>query len=498
MSIHFGIDRDIAIEILRTLPIIAMRDGQIVVRSSRGMLVITSSGSRGSITYSYTPTNQSDISINQTGLIADETDHIAELAYYLLETDGGKISRTPEDTLNNNSNNMKNINGNSRKSGNFTGLNSNTNRGKQIYNTNIVTSKSSNSRNINSRINVNKNVNAGGGTIGAEGLADMGGGRGTRTTGKDMINPVISSPVKNSSISRSSFTNAVPNGYGSYDTTGIQTTFINESNMPNQGRGYSLSGGSTGDLLTSNTYDGGNSILTGGSDAYRSNYGSNRLPGTEYGEYLDKSYNGYEDTLNGSIQDVTDTTDTYLYGGNDDDVDYIGGGNASMNASPFLDNGNRTGFIDNNADINARMYRMNNPGINQPMKGAGVNMTRNSTTVGSVNVMRGLPMGYNSSVDRRSSTLSNGYTSIINGGSGILGIGTDFTGNGPDVLDYGGVPDTYNDAASDLGIGYGDMTARGMGSTTTGSYGGNNISRNAYGGGSNAQRGLGMGLGGDG
>lgn len=55
---------------------------------------------------------------------------------------------------------------------------------------------------------------------------------------------------------------------------------VKVSDMTDQG--YTLDGGSTGNLLTSGTYE-GDVTLTGGSEGYRSNYGSNRLDGTTYG-----------------------------------------------------------------------------------------------------------------------------------------------------------------------------------------------------------------------
>lgn len=533
MSINFSVERDIATEMLRLLPVMASRDGQVVVRSGRGMLVITSNqansttasngnNSNMTISYSYVPTGESDIPISQSGSINDETDRIAELSYYLLNTYGGKIARTPEGAIDQGRNGNSNTR-NNRGSGNFTGMSLNNQRNTRANgnaNNNFggnlggfpypdVNRREQTLGNIN---RMDKDVNAGGGIVGAEGLGDMGGGRGTNPNtigrngatvqnGNNGNGPLAPSPMGGN------FANATPNGYGEYDMTGIRTTRMDESQMFNQGRGYDLSGGNTGDLLTSGTYDGGNKILMGGSNAYRSNYGTNRQPGTEYGEHLDTSYNEYEDTLNGNnIQDVTDTTETwinrdidtfandnFMYGGNDDDVDYLGAGN-------FLNNEERTGFIDNTADINSRMQAMNNPardttGTNTFRRGAGVNMTNVrqqnvrggmnninrmdtwNATVGSVNAMRGAPNGYGQDVGRsmgnnigggnaNASFMTNATgidpvnismnmntrvtNNSINGGnngtrginqnsvignSGILGVGTDFTGAGRDSID---------------------------------------------------------------
>lgn len=388
MSICFDVERDIAREMLRCFPALVLKDGQVVIRSSRGMLVITSV-STSSISYSYVP-SMNDIPTTETGEVSSLMNRIVDLGLYLLESGDGKIGHTPEIQ--------------------------------------------------------------------------------TRRVGSS------------ADRHRPRFMNAVPDGYGSYEMEDI----INE------GRGYTLSGGNTGNLLTSNTYDGGNEILTGGISGYRSNYGSNRPLGSIYGEYT------YEEDIN-DVQDLTDTPETYLqtsemYGGNDDDVDYIGEGNASMNANAFLAGENRTGGIDNTADIDRRMKRMSRSSTNA------------TPTIRSVNALRGSnPDGNSFSID------ASGINTVnIQDPAGRVRIrmprsreDLSLYRNGAQVrfvnanlydIPSNGVADTYNDAASDLGIGYGDLTPRGMNST----IGGNYITRNANLGSLEESRGMGMGLGGDG
>lgn len=388
MSINLNVERDIMREMLRYLPVMAARDGQIVVRSNRGMLVVTSNLNKG-ISYSYTPSGNQDIPISGAGSISELTDRIADLAVYLLDTYGGKIGHTPEDAIRSNTPIR-----NARRSNN------------KIFKDNVANGYGSYER-------------------------------------KDIVG------------------NAYPLGRNRRDLDGgVQGVDIpmRISRINTLDTGYSLSGGNTGDLLTSNTYDGGNEILTGGISGYRSNYGSNRLLGTTYGEYQDITYNGTRD-----VQNISDTTETYLtngrdllggyadnmYGGNDDDVDYL--------------------------DVNARMKALSNQ-----------NNALNSTI------------------------LYGGNTGVLGTGNAI-GESTYSSGNRPNIsqirfinatinsnVNTGGVPDTYNNAASDLGIGYGDLTARGMNNARRGSVGGNNITRNANLGSSEPSRGMQMGMGGNG
>jgi len=71
-----------------------------------------------------------------------------------------------------------------------------------------------------------------------------------------------------------------------YGYKDIQYTYVVSKDIDPLENGYDLSISSDGGLLTEYTFDGGNSILTGGSEGLRSNYGFNRLTGTEYGERL--------------------------------------------------------------------------------------------------------------------------------------------------------------------------------------------------------------------
>lgn len=143
MKIH--IERGIAYKLYEQLPLIAKKDGIIVIKSNRGVLTIRSNGNTISYTYGF---------VHKEGNEYDLSREIADIAYYLLDTNDGTIGH------------------------------------------------------IDQRQRI---------------------------------------------------------GYSS-----------------DNDNGYSLSGESMSTYLTSSTYDGGNSILSGGNDGYRSDTGSGRILGSEY------------------------------------------------------------------------------------------------------------------------------------------------------------------------------------------------------------------------
>lgn len=171
MSVHFTVPQDIAISLLKYLPHIANKNGDIAVRGDRGTLIIHQQNNPAMTSYSLLQESMTD----KHGLIADVSGRIASIAQDILDGPNSK--------------------------------------GIEYY---------------------------------------------------------MKSPV-------------YENRYNTSDVY-LSRSYGRDSMMFNMGNGYSLSGGSNGDLLTSSTYDGGNEVLTGGSEGYRSNYGSNRLPGTSYGD----------------------------------------------------------------------------------------------------------------------------------------------------------------------------------------------------------------------
>lgn len=97
MSIQVQLDKDIAMKMLQMIPKLALQDGQIVVGSDRGMLVVSSDPSTSAdvVTYSYTPSN-GDYPSSGMENAGDVSKSIGDMAYYLLSTTGGKISHSIE------------------------------------------------------------------------------------------------------------------------------------------------------------------------------------------------------------------------------------------------------------------------------------------------------------------------------------------------------------------------------------------------------------------
>lgn len=102
MSISFEVEKDIAMEMLQQLPEIALDNGQVIVKSSRGILSIYSIADTSSISYSYVPgvvPGQEEIGASGIGNARDLKETISGMAYYLLSTPGGKISYSIGDKI---------------------------------------------------------------------------------------------------------------------------------------------------------------------------------------------------------------------------------------------------------------------------------------------------------------------------------------------------------------------------------------------------------------
>lgn len=90
MDIQIDMNRNIARKVLRTLPYMAKDNGQIIVRSDRGALILQSTdGIR--VSYSYLPSDINDVSTSGSGKVDNITDKVIDLAIFLLEGKDGQI-----------------------------------------------------------------------------------------------------------------------------------------------------------------------------------------------------------------------------------------------------------------------------------------------------------------------------------------------------------------------------------------------------------------------